>query len=78
MSGPQRFTSPGILFADSGQPESDVAWAWLTSHHWHGWDLQTVTVRWTLVSGAGELKPARFVVRTPPPRPVCPPRPTSR
>ena len=66
MTGPQRFTSPGILFADSGQPESDVAWAWLTSHRWDGWGLQTVTVRWTLVSGAGELKRARFVVRNPP------------
>jgi nucleotide-binding universal stress UspA family protein len=59
-------TSPGILFADNGQPESDVAWAWLARHRWDSWCLETVTVRWTLVPGGGELRPSRFVERTPP------------
>ena len=66
MSGPQRFTGPGILFADDGEPASDVAWAWLISHRWDGWDLQTVTARWTSIPGGAEIKPSRYVQRTPP------------
>lgn len=66
MSGPQRFTGPGVLFADDGEPASDVAWAWVTSHRWGGWDLQTVTVRWTAIAGGVDFKPSRFVPRLPP------------
>lgn len=66
MSGPQRFTGPGILFADDGEPASDVAWAWVTSHLWGGWDLQTVTVRWASIAGDRDFKPLRFVPRRPP------------
>lgn len=66
MSGPHRFTSPGLLFADDGEPASDVAWAWLTSHRWDGWALQTVTVRWTSLTGGVDFKPSRFVPRRPP------------
>lgn len=66
MSALQRLTGPGVLFADDGQPASDVAWAWVTSHKWDGWDLQTVTVRWTSVPGWAEVKPSRYVPRVPP------------
>ena len=66
MSGPQRFTGPGVLFADDGEPASDVAWAWVTSHQWGGWDLQTVTARWTSIAGGVDLKPSRVVPRRPP------------
>jgi nucleotide-binding universal stress UspA family protein len=66
MSGPQGFSGRGILFADDGEPASDVAWAWLTAHQWGGWRLQTVTARWASIADGVELKPSRFVPRRPP------------
>lgn len=65
MTGPQVVPPPKLVFADDGAAPSDVAWAWLTGHRWHGWVLETVTERWTSVSGA-ELRPSRFVRRAPP------------
>ncbi len=55
-----------MLLADDGEPASDVAWAWLTSHRWDGWDLQDVTVRWSSIAGGVDFKPSRFVPRRPP------------
>ncbi len=57
---------PVAVFADDGAPASDVAWAWLTSHQWGGWDLQAMTVRWTSIAGGAELKRSQFVPRRPP------------
>lgn len=65
MTGPQVLPPPKLIFADDGAAPSDVAWAWLTGHRWDGWVLETVTERWTSVGGA-ELRPSRFVRRTPP------------
>ena len=65
MTAPQVPPPPTLVFADDGAAPSDVAWAWLTGHRWDGWVLETVTGRWTSVGGA-ELRPSRFVRRTPP------------
>jgi nucleotide-binding universal stress UspA family protein len=54
------------VFADDGQPASDVAWAWLTSHQWGGWELQILTVRWTLLGSDLDLKPSALVPRRAP------------
>jgi nucleotide-binding universal stress UspA family protein len=57
---------PLVVLGDDGQQASDVAWAWLISHRWEGWDLQTVTVRWSGLAGGTDLKPTRVVPRRPP------------
>jgi nucleotide-binding universal stress UspA family protein len=57
---------PLLLFADDGNPPADVAWAWLTSHVWTGWRLETVTVHETLFPGGPATGDARFVPRDPP------------
>lgn len=60
------FKDKVLLFADNGEPAADVAWAWMTSHPWTGWDLQAVTVRWASFAGGADLKASRYVQRTPP------------
>ena len=57
---------PVLLFADDGRPPADVAWAWLTSHPWTRWRLETVTVHETLYPGGPPTGNARFVPRDPP------------
>jgi nucleotide-binding universal stress UspA family protein len=55
-----------VVLADDGQPASDIAWAWLIGHRWDGFELRTLTARWTLFGVGAEVKPSRFVPRTPP------------
>ncbi len=43
MSGLRDSKQQVVLFADDGEPAADVAWAWMTSHPWAGWELQAVT-----------------------------------
>ncbi len=66
MTEPQAEKRPVVVLADDGAPASDVAWAWLTSHRWVGWDLQNVTARRAATPGGADLKPSRFVRRRPP------------
>ena len=57
---------PLLLFADDGAPPADVAWAWITSHHWQGWALEAVTARMSLYPGGREIGEAAHVGRQPP------------
>jgi nucleotide-binding universal stress UspA family protein len=51
------------IFADDGAPASDVAWSWLISHHWAGWQLTVLTVHETLVPGGRTYSDAKAVPR---------------
>jgi nucleotide-binding universal stress UspA family protein len=66
VSGLRDSEQPVALFADDGEPAADVAWAWIVSHSWAGWELQAVTVRQELFPGGPEIKPSRYVRRSPP------------
>lgn len=57
---------PLVLFADDGAPPADVAWAWITSHDWSGWTLETLTVAMTLYPGGPEVSDSVHVSRQPP------------
>lgn len=57
---------PLLLFADDGAAPADVAWAWIASHHWEGWALETVTARVTLYPGGRDIGHATHVSRQPP------------
>lgn len=66
MHTPQDPQGPLVLFADDGAPAADVAWAWITSHDWNGWALETVTTTMTLYPGGPEIGHAVHVSRQPP------------
>jgi nucleotide-binding universal stress UspA family protein len=66
MPTPQGPDRPLLLFADDGAPAADVAWAWITSHDWIGWALETVTTTMTLYPGGPEIGHAVHVSRQPP------------
>ncbi len=54
------------IFADDGAPASDIAWSWVISHQWAGWDLTILTVHQTLVPGGRTFGDARAVPRRAP------------
>ena len=58
--------APLLLFADDGATPADVAWAWITNHHWEGWTLEAVTARVTLYPGGRDIGHATHVSRQPP------------
>lgn len=66
MTASQDVKQPILLLADDGEPASDVAWAWVTSHRWAGWDLQTLTVRQTSMPTGADPRHSRFARRDPP------------
>lgn len=66
MNMPRGTDAQLVLLADDGAPAADIAWLWLTSHRWAGWDLQTVTVQQILFPGGPDLGHSRHVHRQPP------------
>lgn len=34
-----------VVLGDDGSPSADLAWAWITSHEWPGWQVEVVTAR---------------------------------
>ena len=57
---------PLVLFADDGNPPADVAWAWLISHAWPGWQLEMATIHESPYPGGPPTGSAPFVPRAPP------------
>lgn len=66
MDTPRSHDTHLVLFADDGAPAADVAWAWITSHDWKGWALETVTTTMTLYPGGPEIGHSVHVSRQPP------------
>lgn len=58
--------APLLLFGDDGAPAADAAWAWISSHRWDGWALETVTTTMSLYPGGPQVKDASHVSRQPP------------
>lgn len=58
--------APLLLFGDDGAPAADVAWAWISSHRWDGWALETVTTTMSLYPGGPPVKDTPHVSRQPP------------
>lgn len=54
-----------IVFADNGSPAADLAWLWLISHRWTGWQLRAMTAHDTLFPGSSRRE-VRDVPRQPP------------
>ena len=44
---------PVLVFGDDASDAADVAWLWINSHRWTGWDLDVLTAR----------RPEQFTVR---------------
>lgn len=55
-----------LVMADDGAPSADVAWLWVTSHHWEGWALESLTVTEALYPGGPARGHARGVLRADP------------
>lgn len=63
MSIPRGAGTDLVLLADDGGPAADIAWLWLTGHHWAGWHLETVTIAHILFPGGPDLGHSRHVER---------------